>query len=120
MTSKKKSTARSSVPSETELKEQGAATDDRVTPIELKQETLAKEEPPKGDASVEKNLQCPFEATIAVSLAVLRKSIEPATADMLRPVATLKQGTKITITDIHGGNARLANGLWIALEYITR
>ena len=69
---------------------------------------------------VTEEMHCPFEATVAVALAVLRKSVEPGTAEMLKPVATLKRGTKIAIVDIHGSNARLANGLWIALEYITR
>ena len=89
------------------------------TATETEQEAPTTEES-ESTGPVTKEMQCPFEATVAVPIAILRKSIGPGTAEMLKPVATLKQGTKITITDIHGNNARLANGLWIALEYTTR
>ena len=103
----------------TELEEQETSSADNESETEPEQEAPAAEETESTELLIEKS-QCPFEATIAVALAVLRKSVEPGTAEMLKPVATLKRGTKITIVDIHGSNARLANGLWIALEYITR
>ena len=113
MTNKKKNTTESPDKIEettsinTEIEEQ------ETSPANSESETESTE------LLIEKS-QCPFEATVAVALAVLRKSVEPGTAEMLKPVATLKRGTKITIVDIHGSNARLENGLWIALEYITR
>lgn len=63
---------------------------------------------------------CPFEATVSVALAVLRKAIGLGTNEMLRPVATLKQGTKVTVTAIRGNECLLRNGLWIAAEYLTK
>ena len=140
MANKKKSTAElpdkieENVPIELELEEQETAPADGETATEPEQETTPaddetaaeteQESPTTEEAEstepVTEEMQCPFEATVAVPLAILRKSIGPGTAEMLKPVATLKQGTKITITDIHGNNARLANGLWIALEYTTR
>lgn len=99
--------------------EQEAAPADDESAAETEQEAPTAEESESIEPVTEET-QCPFEATVAVPLAILRKSIGPGTAEMLKPVATLKQGTKITITDIHGNNARLANGLWIALEYTTR
>lgn len=63
---------------------------------------------------------CPFEATVSVALAVLHKTIGLGTSEMLKPVATLKQGTKVTVTAIRGGECLLRNGLWIAAEYLTK
>lgn len=133
MANKKKSTAElpdkieENVPIELELEEQETATEPEQETTPVDDETVAEteQESPTTEESestepVTEEMQCPFEVTVAVPLAILRKSIGPGTAEMLKPVATLKQGTKITITDIHGNNARLANGLWIALEYTTR
>lgn len=69
---------------------------------------------------ITKDTPCPFEATVSVALAVLRKTTGPATSEMLRPVATLKQGTKVTVTAVRDGGCLLRNGLWIATEYLTK
>lgn len=112
MANKKKNTTESpaqieeSTSIKTELEEQETSPADSESETELEQETQA-EETKSTELLIEKS-QCPFEATVAVALAVLRKSVEPGTAEMLKPVATLKRGTKITIVDIHGSNARLA------------
>lgn len=89
-----------------------------------------KQEPEKQEAQepetekepepITKDTQCPFEATVSVALAVLRKNTGLGTSDMLKPVATLKQGTKVTVTAVRDGGCLLRNGLWIATEYITR
>lgn len=68
----------------------------------------------------EKAPSFPFKATVCVELAILRRDIPPATAEMLNPVATLPQGTTVTITAIQDGYARLRNGLWISAAHITR
>lgn len=118
MANKKKNTPE--IPAE-EIEKQETSTEETAEP---EQEAPADEtaaEPEQITPETESNeTSCPYEATVSVALAVLRKSIGPGTAEMLKPVATLKQGTKITITDVQGENARLANGLWIALEYTTR
>lgn len=94
-------------------------------PIELPEsETPVIEETPPETPPVEEEKPirseraCPFETTVGVSLAVLRKNIGPGTEDMLKPVATLKQGTKVTVTAIYGEYAQIRNGLWIALEHL--
>ncbi len=125
MANKKKSTTElpakieEAAPIKPELEEQETTPADDESVTEPEQEAPMTEET-ESTGPVTEEMQCPFEATVAVPLAILRKSIEPGTAEMLKPVATLKQGTKITITDIHGSNARLANGLWIALKYIAK
>ena len=63
---------------------------------------------------------CPFEATVSVALAVLRKVSGLGTAEMLKPVATLKQGTKVTVVAMKDGSCMLRNGLWTASEYLTK
>lgn len=75
---------------------------------------------PEEPAPAEEAPSFPFQATVCVALAVLRRDIPPATAEMLRPVATLPQGTTVTITAIQDGYARLRNGLWISASHITR
>lgn len=128
MAAKKKSTVKAPIDETAPVvREQNTAPDESKQTAETEQESPAESEQTaemvqttESPEIVTEGTPCPFEATVAVALAILRKGIEPATAEMLKPVATLKQGTKITITDIHGSNARLANGLWIALEYITR
>ncbi len=92
---------------------------EQEAPIEETAPKPPAEEQPEQEVPIEET-PCPFEATVAVGLAVLRKNIGPGTADMLKIVATLKQGTKVTVTAILNGNARLANGLWISLEYISK
>lgn len=79
------------------------------------EETPAEESESK-EAPVEETTY-PYKAKVTVPLAILRRSIGPGTADMLKPVATLKQGTEITIAEVCGENARLSNGLWIALDH---
>lgn len=54
----------------------------------------------------------PCRATVTAALAVLRRTIGPGTAEMLKPVATLKRGTEITVTTYKAGHVQLANGLW--------
>ncbi|MEZ3453545.1 MAG: hypothetical protein K1W17_04160 [Oscillospiraceae bacterium] len=92
---------------------------EQEAPIEETAPEPSAEEQPEQEAPIEET-PCPFEATVSVGIAVLRKSIGPGTADMLKIVATLKQGTKVTVAAINNGNARLANGLWISLEYISK
>ncbi len=77
-------------------------------------------EPEPEPAPAEEAPSFPFKATVCVALAVLRREIPPATADMLKPVATLPQGTTVTITALRDGFARLRNGLWISASHITR
>ena len=125
MANKKKNTTESpaqieestSIKTEFEEQETAPAVDESAT--EPEQESPTTDEAESTEPVTEETL-CPFEATVVVPIAILRRNVEPGTAEMLKPVATLKRGTKITIVDIHGSNARLANGLWIALEYITR
>lgn len=79
------------------------------------------EAPPEPEPTpAEKAPGFPFKATVCVALAILRRDIPPATAEMLKPVATLPQGTAVTITAIQDGYARLRNGLWISASHITR
>lgn len=113
MANKKKSATPTPAPAETEKPEE------QETPIEETAAEPPAEEQPEQEIPIEET-PCPFEATVSVALAVLRKSIPPGTADMLKPVATLKQGAKVTVTAVSGSNARLANGLWIALESIAK
>lgn len=120
MASKKKTLTEAPAEKKTEKQEQEVTSTEETEKTKEAEREAPQTEETEAPAPAVKENTFPYEATVAVALAVLRKSIEPATADMLKPVATLKQGTKITITDIHGNNARLANGLWIALEYITR
>lgn len=62
----------------------------------------------------------PYTATVNVALAVVRKAVGPGTAEQLKPVGTIKQGTKVTIVGHSGGYARLANGLWIGESFLAR
>lgn len=77
-------------------------------------------EPEKEPEPITKDTPCPFEATVSVALAVLRKTTGLGTSDMLKPVATLKQGTKVTVTAVRDGGCLLRNGLWIAAEYLEK
>lgn len=76
------------------------------------------ETPEKPRQAIAADTPCPFKATIDVALAVLRKNIGIGTSEMLKPVATLPQGTAVTITEIQDGYCRLQNGLWVAAESI--
>ncbi len=62
----------------------------------------------------------PCRATVTASLAILRRTIGPGTAEMLKPVATLKQGTEITLISYRDGHVQLANGLWTKADYLAR
>lgn len=57
-----------------------------------------------------------YQATVTAAVAVLRQT--PGTAD--KPVATLAQGTKVTITESRDGFGKLGNGLWIREAYLDR
>ena len=85
-------------------------------------EQEAGEEAPASDEQNQESAKEPQEQEkqVAVALAVLRKTIGLGTSEMLKPVATLKQGTKVTVTAIRGGECLLRNGLWIAVEYLTK
>lgn len=61
----------------------------------------------------------PCVATVTAALAVLHRSIGLGTDQQLKPVATLKQGAKVTVRVIEGDNAQLANGLWTKIAYLS-
>ena len=56
--------------------------------------------------------------TVAVSLAVLHKAVGVGTADMLKAVGTLRQGTEVTVTGRNGPFAQLKNGLWMKESFL--
>lgn len=60
----------------------------------------------------------PYKATVAVSLAVLHKAVGLGTADMLKPVGTLRQGAEVTVTGRKGTYAQLRNGLYILEAFL--
>ena len=60
----------------------------------------------------------PYKGTVAVSLAVLHKAVGVGTADMLKVVGTLRQGTEVTVTDRNGPFAQLKNGLWMKESFL--
>lgn len=60
----------------------------------------------------------PYKATVAVALAVLHKEVGLGTADMLKPVGTLKQGAAVTVTGRKGTYAQLKNGLYILEAFL--
>lgn len=75
--------------------------------------------PPEDDPEpkpIDADTPLPCKATVTAALAILRRTIGPGTADMLKPVATLKRGTQITIITYRNGHAQLANGLWTNAE----
>lgn len=61
----------------------------------------------------------PYTAVVSVAIAMVRKTVGPGTADMLKAVGTLKQGTQVTVVNRHDGFAQLANGLWINEAFLT-
>lgn len=82
----------------------------------------APEEGPKALAPEPITADTPFpcKATVTAALAILRRTIGPGTAEMLKPVATLKRGAEITVISYWDGHAQLANGLWIKADYLAR
>ena len=60
----------------------------------------------------------PYKGTVAVSLAVLHKAVGVGTADMLKVVGTLRQGTEVTVTGRNGPFAQLKNGLWMKESFL--
>ena len=60
----------------------------------------------------------PYKGTVAVSLAVLHKAVGVRTADMLKVVGTLRQGTEVTVTGRNGPFAQLKNGLWMKESFL--
>ena len=60
----------------------------------------------------------PYKGTVAVSLAVLHKAVGVGTADMLKAVGTLRQGTPVTVTGRNGPFAQLKNGLWMKESFL--
>ena len=60
----------------------------------------------------------PYKGTVAVSLAILHKAVGVGTADMLKVVGTLRQGTEVTVTGRNGPFAQLKNGLWMKESFL--
>lgn len=60
----------------------------------------------------------PYKATVTVALAVLHKAVGLGTADMLKPVGTLRQGAEVTVTGRKGTYAQLKNGLYILEAFL--
>lgn len=73
---------------------------------------------PEPEAPRIEELPLPFAATVNVALAVLRTAPDSALLEV-RPVGTLPMGTPVTVTAIHAGSARIKNGLWIKVEFLT-
>lgn len=73
-------------------------------------------EDPEPDPARERHT--PYKATVAVSLAVLHKAVGVGTADMLKAVGTLRQGTEVTVTGRKGTYAQLKNGLYILEAFL--
>ena len=60
----------------------------------------------------------PYRAAVAVPLAVVHKEVGMGTADMLKAVGTLRQGTEVTVTGRNGTYAQLKNGLYILEAFL--
>ena len=60
----------------------------------------------------------PYKGTVAVSLAVLHKAVGVGTADMLKAVGTLRQGTEVTVTGRNGPFVQIKNGLWMKESFL--
>ena len=73
-------------------------------------------EDPEPDPAGERHT--PYKATVAVALAVLHKAVGVGTADMLKAVGTLRQGTEVTVTGRNGTYAQLKNGLYILEAFL--
>lgn len=73
---------------------------------------------PEADPDPAGGRHTPYKATVAVALAVLHKEVGLGTADMLKPVGTLKQGAAVTVTGRKGTYAQLKNGLYILEAFL--
>ena len=73
---------------------------------------------PEPDPDPAGDRHTPYKATVAVSLAVLHKAVGLGTADMLKPVGTLRQGAEVTVTGRKGTYAPLRNGLYILEAFL--
>ena len=82
------------------------APEDTTAP-EQQQEDQDPEPDPAGDRHT------PYRAAVAVPLAVVHKEVGMGTADMLKAVGSLRQGTPVTVTGRKGTYAQLKNGLYI-------
>lgn len=83
---------------------------------EQRQDPTPAPEDPEPDPAGERHT--PYKATVAVSLAVLHKAVGVGTADMLKAVGTLRQGTEVTVTGRKGIYAQLKNGLYILEAFL--
>ena len=83
---------------------------------EQQQDPAPASEDPEPDPAGERHT--PYKATVAVSLAVLHKAVGVGTADMLKAVGTLRQGTEVTVTGRKGTYAQLKNGLYILEAFL--
>lgn len=80
------------------------------------QEQQDQDPDPEPDPAGERHT--PYKATVAVALAVLHKAVGLGTADMLKPVGTLRQGAEVTVTGRKGTYAQLRNGLYILEAFL--
>lgn len=89
---------------------------------EAAQEPEATQDPAQGSKEPQPlttDTPLPCTATVAASLAILRRTTGPGTAKQLKPVATLKQGTQVTVRAVIGEDAQLANGLWTKAAFLS-
>ncbi len=112
------------VPEPSQAPEVQKPTPERESPQEPQEVTTdpAPEEQPPEDPDPEPvpagERPLPYRATVAVSIAVLHKAVGIGTADMLKPVGSLRQGAVVTVTDRSGPFARLKNGLWMKEAFL--
>ena len=83
---------------------------------EQQQDPAPAPEDPEPDPAGERHT--PYKAAVAVALAVLHKAVGVGTADMLKAVGTLRQGTEVTVTGRKGTYAQLKNGLYILEAFL--
>ena len=83
---------------------------------EQQQDPAPPTEDPEPDPAGERHT--PYKATVAVSLAVLHKAVGVGTADMLKAVGTLRQGTEVTVTGRNGPFVQIKNGLWMKESFL--
>lgn len=120
-----------STPQETQEQPQGQsdAQQGQDTPQGQEGQQDAPERPPEGKEEGQGNQgtpepvpiterPLPFRATVAAPVAVLRRAVI-GTAEMVKPVATLDEGTAVTVVAFEGNSARLANGLYIKTNLLT-
>lgn len=74
--------------------------------------------PEDTDPAHAREMPLPYKGTVAVSLAVLHKAVGVGTADMLKAVGTLRQGTPVTVTGRNGPFVQLKNGLWMKESFL--